>query len=139
MWTDTTGEEEEDAYPCCDRPLYEGKGTLMSDNGDLADYAYRWAEGHGIRFTLGICPVNGEGKYYAGVTAVTCHSDGESLIYTVLDPDDSPWDASENMGEVLTRQQVLQEKRIPNLFDLVDAITVHETRIASRIAAPNRD
>jgi hypothetical protein len=62
-------------------------------------------------------------------------SDGEQLIYTVLEPEQAPWGDSEALGKVLTRKQLLEEVLVPDLFGLVDAIAANETRISSRITA----
>jgi hypothetical protein len=66
---------------------------------------------------------------------VSCRSDGEKLIYTVLEPDQAPWGDSDALGNVLTRKQLLEERLVPNLFDLVSAIVEYEPRISSRILA----
>jgi hypothetical protein len=135
MRTEAVGDETQEPCPCCGRPVFEGRGVLMSGDHELAEYAYRWATGHQGRFTLGICPIDAQGCFYAGLAAVSCRNDGEQLIYTVLEPDASPWSDTETMGKVLTRQQLLQEMLIPDLFELVDAIAAREERLASRIMA----
>lgn len=130
VWAVPDGEEQTSACPCCGRPIYEGEGCLTSEDGDLADYGYRWAEGHGARFTLGIAPIDEQGARYGGLAVITCRSDGESLIYTILEPEDSPWGDTEAFGPVLTREQV---KSLPNIFSFVDAISASESRISTRI------
>jgi hypothetical protein len=113
--------------------VYEGEGVLESGDVELAHYGYRWAEGHESRFTVGICALDRQGANLAGLAVVTARSDGEKLIYTVLEPEKSPWGDSEALGKVLTRKQLLEEGLIPNLFDLLDAIVANEPRISSRI------
>jgi hypothetical protein len=135
MWTEPLGDETQEACPCCGRPIFEGEGVLLSEDGERAQYAYRWPEGHEGRFTLGICPIDANGSFYAGLAAVTCRNDGSQLIYTVLEPDASPWGDTEATGKVLTREQLLHDGAIPDLFDLVDAIASREERISSRIMA----
>jgi hypothetical protein len=133
MWTEAFGEETESTCACCGRPVYEGQGVLASESAELAEYGYRWADGHESRYTLGICPLDEAGNLHIGLAVISARSDGESLIYTVLDPEDSPWGDSEEMGAVLSRKQLLEERVIPKLFELVDAIASREPRIYSRI------
>lgn len=59
------------------------------------------------------------------------------LIYSVLEPDKSPWPASQTFGPVLTREQALSGEVVPNLFALVDAIAANEHRLSSRILSIN--
>lgn len=128
-------EEETSQCSCCGRPVYEGEGVLESDTQELAHYGYRWAEGHESRFSLGVCALDGQGENVAGLAVVSGRSDGEQLIYTVLEPEHAPWGDSEALGKVLTRKQLLEEGLVPNLFNLVDAIVANEPRISSRIMA----
>lgn len=128
-------DEETSRCPCCGRPVYEGEGVLESEGQELAHYGYRWAEGHESRFTLGICSLDRQGANVAGLAVVSGRSDGEQLIYTVLEPEHAPWGDSEALGKVLTRKQLLEEGLVPNLFCLVDAIVANEPRISSRITA----
>lgn len=128
-------DEVETSCPCCGRPVYEGEGVLESENHELAHYGYRWAEGHESRFTLGICPLDPQGLNLAGLAVVAGRSDGENLIYTVLEPEQAPWGDTEELGKVLTRKQLLEEGLIPDLFCLVDAIAANEPRISARILA----
>jgi hypothetical protein len=134
VWTECDGEEETSSVcPCCNRPIHEGEGVLCSDAGDLADYGYQWSEGHEARFTLGVAPLDAQGKRHLGIAVVACRSEGGSLVYTVLDPEDAPWQESDAFGPILGRKELLDDKRMPGLFDLVDAIAAHEPRIATRI------
>ena len=126
-------EEEASSCHCCGRAVYEGEGVLESETLELAHYGYRWAEGHESRFTLGICALDQQGANVAGLAVVSGRSDGEKLIYTVLEPEQAPWGDSEALGKVLTRKQLLEDDLVPNLFDLVDAIVANEPRISSRI------
>lgn len=133
--TTAISDEEMSQCPCCGRPIYEGQGVLESEGQELAHYGYRWAEGHESRFTLGICALDQQGENVAGLAVVSCRSDGNQLIYTVLEPDQAPWEDSEALGKVLTRKQLLEEELVPNLFELVDGIAASEPRLSSRILA----
>ena len=126
-------DEQTSSCPCCGRPVHEGEGVLESEGRELAYYGYRWAEGHESRFTIGICALDEQGSRIAGLAVVSGRSDGEQLIYTVLDPEQAPWGDSESLGKVLTRKQLLNEGVVPELFGLLDAIVANEPRISSRI------
>jgi len=71
----------------------------------------------------------------AETTVVLGRSDEEQLIYTVLEPEQAPWEDNEALGKVLTRKQLSEEVLVPDLFGLVDAIAANETRISSNITA----
>lgn len=45
----------------------------------------------------------------AGLAVVSGRSDGEQLIYAVLEPEQALWGDSESLGKVLTRKQLLEE------------------------------
>ena len=55
------GQETQEACPCCGRPIYLGHGVLASAEKELADYWYRWPEGHGKQFMIAISRCDDEG------------------------------------------------------------------------------
>ncbi|MCR9055590.1 MAG: hypothetical protein NXI26_27465 [bacterium] len=130
---DELDEESESECSCCGRPIHEGEGILLSDEGELAYYGYRFTEGHETRFTLGVVAVELNGDIQPGMAVVSCHSDGESLIYTVQDPEASPWSSTETLGPVLTRNEILEDNVMPKLFSFVDSITAKDKRLATHI------
>jgi hypothetical protein len=129
------GSETTDVCSCCGRLIFEGEGLLHLDELVLASYGYRYSEGHQARFVLGISPLAKSGEPLAGLAVVQCASDGESLIYRVLDPIESPWSDSNTLGKVLSRKQLLEDGVLPNLFELVDAVSAREPRISTRVLA----
>lgn len=134
VWTECDDQEETtSACPCCERPIHEGEGVLCSDAGDLADYGYQWSEGHEARFTLGVAPLDAQGNRHIGIAVVACRNEDGCLVYTLLDPEDAPWQESEDFGPILGRRELLDDKFIADLFGLIDAIVAHEPRIATRI------
>ena len=133
IWIEESTPEAESSCPCCSRPVYEGKGILGCDEGELAIYGYRWSEGHESRFSLGVVGVELTGEIKPGMAVVSCRSDGESLIYEVLGPESAPWSSTDSLGPILTRQDVLEHNVIPNLFLFVDAITANDSRLYKRI------
>ena len=139
VWIDEITEEENSSCPCCGRDMFEGEGILNSELGELAYYAYQWSEGHQARFKLGICALKENAEIIPGLAAVSCHFNGESLIYTVLEPEESPWGDSDDLGAVLSRNQVLEENKIPNIFSLVDAISANDKRISGKILSEVKD
>ena len=129
------GEEALSQCSCCGRDTYEGEGLLVVGDEEIAHYGYVWACGRESRFTLGVCALSARGAPIAGLVAISARSNGESMIYTVLEPVDSPWGDSEDLGPVLTRRAVLEEGVVPAIFDLVDAIASRESRIYTRVLA----
>ena len=135
LWTEANGGEDSAACPCCGRLMPEGEGWLCSPDGDLADYGYQWTDGHESRFVLGIAPLDEEGMRAMGVAVVACRREAGQLVFTVLDPEDAPWQEGEHFGPILDRRQLLEEQAMPQLFALAQAIAAHEPRLAERIAA----
>src|SRR5688572_23044197 len=122
---ESEGTESTTLCECCGRAIYEGYGVLRSGQDDLADYWYRWSEGHEQRFCLAISACDSNSSPVGGLAVVSARREGDSLVYTVLEPDQSPWPDSPTFGPVLTREQALSGQVTPNLFGLVDAIVAN--------------
>jgi len=127
------GDENVDACTCCGRPIYEGRGALESSGSDVADYWYRWSEGHEARFILAISPCNDHGEPRGGVAVISARIDRGNIVYSVVEPADSPWTGTSTFGPILTREEALKGPLVPDLFNLVDAIAANEQRLSSRI------
>ena len=128
-----TGTESTQACPDCGRPIYEGEGWLLGGEKEVACYAYRWSEGHGVRFELSVAATI-DGKMRDGFAVVSCTCEDGDLRYSVVDPDQSPWGDSEQLGRALTRDEVLApDGPYTDIWQLVDAVVSHEPRLAQRI------
>ena len=127
------GEEHTTSCSCCGRPVYEGCGELQSDTALVADYWYRWSEGHEGRFTLAVSGCGDSGERMGGVAVVSGRVTDTDVIYSVLEPEDSPWTDFGEFGQVLTRDEALHGPLSSNLFNVVDAVVANESRISSRI------
>jgi hypothetical protein len=127
--------EETTSYcTCCGRPIYEGNGVLTAPNADsdLADYWYQWSEGHGKRFVLAVSLCDQDENPRSGVVVLSANVDALNIAYTVLEPSESPW-AGTDMFPILTRAAVLSGAHTSELFSVVDAISVNDKRLSSRI------
>lgn len=115
--------------------MYTGAGELFAEQHVIADYWYRWADGHEVRFHLAVCPrgQNGEPVERAGVAVLSARQDSENLVYSVVEPHNSPWSDFGAFGAVLPRASALASAWEPSLFALVDAVSAKETRLADRI------
>lgn len=130
------GNEHISACPCCGRPQYSGCGALQSTESTLADYWYRWTEGHEGRFELAIAfREDGEPVDNAGVAVVSSRIQGGNLVYTVVGPENSSWSDFGVYGKVLDRTAVIAQATDTNLFGIVDAICANEQRLSNRILA----
>jgi hypothetical protein len=127
------GQETQERCSCCGRSIFLGRGVLASAESDLADYWYRWPEGHGKQFMLAVSPCNDRGEPVGGIAVVSGRLENENLIYSVVEPEDSPWPDSNVFGPVLSRKSVIEGAAGSKVFALVDAITANEPRISSRI------
>jgi hypothetical protein len=129
------GEEQTASCSCCGRPVYEGSGTLQTESVAFADYWYRWSEGHEGRFTLAISPCSEFGDPIGSVAVVSGRVTDTDIVYSVLEPGDSPWTDFGTFGAILTRDAALNGEHSHNLFNIVDAVAANERRISSRILA----
>jgi hypothetical protein len=127
------GDETTEACPCCGRPIYEGRGVLTSADHDLADYWYRWSEGHEGRFDLAVSPCDDAGAPRGGVAVLSARLEAGNIIYLVVEPEDSPWKGTAT-APVLRRAQALDSNLMPDLFALVDAIAANDRRLSKRIS-----
>jgi hypothetical protein len=133
--TEPVGAESATACTCCGRPIFEGSGWLLQGEEELACYAYRWAEGHEMRFMLAIAGTTA-GVMRSGYVVISCARIDESLHYSVVEPDESPWGSSEEYGRPLSREEALASNGLyPDLWQLNDEIVRHEPRLAQRILA----
>ena len=134
---DSEGAETTTLCTCCGRAMYAGYGVLRSGQDDLADYWYQWSDGHEQRFCLAVSACDSNSCPVGGIAVVSACREGDGLVYTVLEPDQSPWPDSPTFGPILTREQTLSGQITPNLFALVDAIVANESRLSSRVLAIN--
>ena len=126
------GEEQASTCSCCGRPVYEGCGELQSPDSLIADYWYRWSEGHEGRFSLAVGLYDEDETRLGQVAVLSTRIEDGNIVYTVLEPADSPWTDFGPFGSVVTREQALS---MPNLFNIVDAISANEPRLSTRILA----
>lgn len=118
--------------------MHTGAGDLLLHGRPIADYWYQWTDGHEGRFYIAVCPrdPNGEPIEGAGVVVISAYQDDENVIYSVLEPADSPWSDFGAYGPVLSRATALGSDWSPGLFELVDAVAAKEPRLAARILNP---
>ena len=129
------GDETTGTCGCCGRPTHTGAGELLSEARALADYWYQWPEGHEGRFCLAICPRGRDGQPVAGagVAVLSAYQTSGDIVYTVLEPEESPWSDFGAFGPVLPRAAALSGQWEWGLFAIVDAVAANEARLASRI------
>jgi hypothetical protein len=130
---DPDGEEYETQCACCGRPIYWGYGWLSSGETSLAAYWYQWSEGHQGRFCLAVARFDEDDCLIPGVACVSGRLQSGSIHYSILNPEDSPWESFGSFGPPADRATALEEKG--EIFSLIDLITANENRISSRIIA----
>lgn len=135
MFTVTNGDERVAECSCCNRPVYKGLGELQSSEALLAEYAYRWPEGHEGKFTLAIRIYDKEGNPAKGVAVLRGWKENGGVAFSVLDPEDSPWQDFGTAGPVLRREQVLLPSFKTRLFEFADEIVRDDDRLSRRLAA----
>ncbi|MEQ1596027.1 MAG: hypothetical protein ABL985_13115 [Casimicrobium sp.] len=129
------GDEATGACVCCGRPTYTGAGELRAEARAVADYWYQWTDGHEGRFCLAICPRGNDGEPVegGGVAVLSAHQTSEDVVYTVLEPEESPWSDFGVFGPVLPRAVALAGQWEWGLFAIVDAVAANVARLTSRI------
>jgi len=130
-------DEARSSCDCCGRPVHSGAGDLLIDGRPVADYWYRWPDGHEGRFDLAICPRGASGEHVEGmgVAVLSARIDAGNIIYSVLEPAAAPWSDFGAYGAMLSRAEALSTNWDPGLFDLVDAVAAKEPRLVVRILA----
>jgi hypothetical protein len=128
------GSESTGACTCCGRPIYSGHGDLLAAQGPVASFWYRWSEGHDGRFVLGIGRYDAEGLEVPGIVVVQARLVEENIEYSIVAPDDSPWNSLGRFGGPLSREAVIEQGFQIELFHIVDAIAANEPRISSRMS-----
>ena len=133
--TEAVDTETASECPCCGRTVHEGTGWLLNGTDELACYIYRWTEGHEVAFDLAVAGTEA-GLMRHGFVALSCRQQGGDIHFSVTEPADSPWEDSEELGPVLTRQDALESNgSYTDLWHLVDRIVEHEPRLVQRIKA----
>lgn len=129
------GEEHLSSCSCCGRPIYSGCGELEAEGTTIADYWYRWSEGHQGRFNLAIAfrDSKGEPVEDGGVVAIAVRIDSGNIIYTVQEPEEAPWSDFGAYGRVMSRALALREAQATNLFNIAGAVSANERRISTRV------
>ncbi|MFJ4397461.1 hypothetical protein [Pseudomonas sp. NPDC089396] len=127
------GVETEAICGCCNSRVYSGMGWLESDHTEIAAYWYEWADGHD-RFYLAVARFE-DGLLVPGIATLAGKVGAESISYTVLDSDESPWPDFDEFGLPLSRDNVFADAT--RVFDLIDAIAAKDQRISSRILSVN--
>jgi len=127
------GEETSDNCSCCNALIYKGLGELQSNNKIIAEYAYRWPQGHKELFSLAIHFYDDNEKPIHGVIAIRGWIENEGINYGVLEPEDSPWGDVGKSGPILTREDSFSLIGKKKVFDIASSIVTNESRINNRI------
>lgn len=125
------GEEFSTLCSCCARPIYWGHGWLMSEAKSEAAFWYQWSEGHQGQFILAIARFDNEDCLVPGVVAVSARIENQTVMYSILRPEHSPWQDLGAFGAIASRESALEDRQ--RIFSLVDAITANDSRLSGRI------
>lgn len=138
LTTEPVGHESTEPCTCCGRSIFEGAGWLLRGDKEIANYSYRWSDGHEVAFSLAVAGTNAE-HMRDGFVVVSCRQQDTDLSFSVCEPKDAPWGETQHLGSVLTREQALDPQGLyPDLWSLVDSITELEPRLADRIRSTSK-
>lgn len=126
----TDGDESQVQCRHCGRPVYAAAGSVEYDDAPVADYWYRWSDGHEGRFELAVrFGAAGEERVVLAQGNVT---DGD-IQFGLLDPEAS-WPSLSKVGRTLDRNQALADEWHPEFWDFFDAVAELEPRLRAHMA-----
>ena len=133
-------DSQKDSGPCdcCGEPSRTVSGFLHTKEATLAAYFVHWTPGkreHGASYDLIVGPwgegARRENRYLVSLRYRVTERGPE---FMVVDATDRPAASNELVGRALSRTQVVDTPLATSVFALVDAIYLHDPRIAELLA-----
>lgn len=111
---------------CCGRESYIGHGFIFKDGDAYAVYYAGWVPSHSekkVSFAIAI----GEWDDSSTVEDRTCfgleaYEEKEEILFKIIEPADSPWNTTELLGKMISRDDALNNPLIKEVFDIVEHI-----------------
>lgn len=118
---------------CCGLESNTGQGFVYRDGGAHAIYYVGWSNKHPkkkLAFALAI------GKWEVGSSSDdrTCfgleaYEGQDSILFRVIDPEESPWPSTPLMGEMITRNEGLRHRLLEEVFVIAEKIARDHTAV----------
>ena len=119
---------------CCGSTTRMVKGWVHAPEGTLAAYFVRWTDGHlaengaNIDFIIGRWGEGASAENRVAVSLVHREDEETGPWVTVIDAHDRPVGTSSLVGSALTRDEVIGTPLAAQVFALIDAIYVQDSR-----------
>ncbi len=126
------GEEARTCCDCCGKESTTVHGFVYRDGDAYAVYYAGWSDGHPER---GITLAIAVGEWSEGATALErvsigleAHPAEREILFSVLNPDQSPWGTSELLGDMVQRSRALQLPVLKDVFEIGELIVYNDSR-----------
>lgn len=111
---------------CCGRESYIGHGFIFKDGDAYAVYYAGWVPNHPekkVSFAIAI----GEWDDNSTAEDRTCfglevYEGKEEILFRAIEPADSPWNNTELLGKMISRDDALNSHLMREVFDIVEHI-----------------
>jgi hypothetical protein len=125
----------ESSCHCCNEKSNTGHGFLYKNNDAYGVYYVGWAEAHEDR-KITVALALGEWGDDATSQDRICfglelYEEDDQLDFHVIDPEESPWDKTELLGEMLSRELTLNHQMISEIYELVEFIARNHPAVKS--------
>ncbi len=124
---------------CCGRKSFIGHGFIYKGGDAYAVYYAGWAPSHSpikVSFAIAI------GKWDDNSTVqdricfgLEAYEDKEEILFRAIDPSDSPWKNTELLGNMISREDALNNPSIKEVFDITELIIRKHGAIKEYLAA----
>lgn len=120
---------------CCGEKIQRLCGRIENEFGEAdADYWLRIPEGHKGKYTIAVSLSNGGEVRVASIYGELRE---DRLIYWIQGRDDAPWLDFGDYGNVMERDEVLNDLYKSLFFDVVDTVAFQDSRLLSHINREN--
>lgn len=116
---------------CCGEKIRRFCGCIENEFGEIdADYWLRIPEGHKGKYTIAISLSNGGQTRVASIHGELRET---GLVYWIQDRAEAPWLDFGDYGQVMNKEDVLNDLYKSLFFDVVDKVAAVDSRLLPHI------
>jgi hypothetical protein len=109
---------------CCGKPVPVVDGAVLDGGRGCGRYFASWSEGHpdrGIEMAVSI-----EDRAALGLS---CRVAGDQIFFTILEPRESVWGASDSVGRMLLKREALALPALGDFFRVAEHVVQFDPRL----------
>lgn len=111
---------------CCDRKSFLGHGFIYKNGDAYAVYYAGWSPSHAEK-KVSFAIATGEWDDNSTVADRTCfgleaYDANENIIFRLIEPVNSPWNNTELLGKMISRDNALSNPLKKEVFDIVEYV-----------------